>query len=81
VVETLPLPSTSGEAEIVVVKEEDQFVIINFRADPVPKIGAQVYAYRDKKKVATLQITEPIRDRFASADIEKGEPHVGDKVK
>ena len=81
VVEILPLPSLTGSAEIVVVKEEDRFVIINFRADPVPKVGDQINVYRDDKKVARLRITEPVRDSFSAADIEEGEPRVGDKVK
>jgi len=37
--------------------------------------------YRDGKQVGTVQITEPVRARFATADILEGELRVGDEAR
>ena len=70
-----------GPARVSYVSLENRFVVIDFISRAMPAVGAHMKLYRGDKQVGTVQITEPMRARFATADILNGEPKVSDEVR
>jgi hypothetical protein len=66
---------------VVQVSAQWGFVVLDFRGQPLPALGTQFGVYRQGAKVGTVQIGEPVRARFAAADILQGELRVGDTVR
>jgi hypothetical protein len=80
-VRTAPSPATSASARINFTNLENRFVVVEFTSGTMPAIGTRLKLYRSGKPVGTVQITEPTRGRFATADILDGEPRAGDEVR
>ncbi len=74
-----PAPMEVTPARITKVNNTYRFVVIDFASHPMPALGTRLAVYRDGKPVGQVQLTEPVRDRFATADILQGELHVGDE--
>jgi len=70
-----------GPAKVVSVNPELRFVVIDFSSRVMPPIGARLSVFRGEKNVGTVQITEPVRARLATADILDGEVRVGDEAR
>ncbi len=68
-------------AKITYVSTEYKFVVIDFVSRTMPPVGTRLDVYRDEKRVGTVQITEPVRARFATADILEGELRRGDAAR
>lgn len=75
-----PIPEEVG-GSVVQVRAQWGFAVIDFRGQPVPAGGAQFGVYRQGTKVGVVQVSEPVRTRFAAADILQGELRVGDAVR
>ncbi len=77
-----PAPAQAeGQGIVALVNPDYRFVVVDFGGNPMPPVGTKVDVYRGETKVGTLQITEPVRPRFATADIVEGELTVGDAVR
>jgi hypothetical protein len=68
-------------AKITSINTKYQFAVIDFSSHVLPPLGTHMTVYRDGKRVGTVQITEPVRARFATADILEGELRVGDEAR
>ena len=74
-------PAGSASARVNFTNLENRFVVLEFTAGPMPAIGTRLKLYRGDQPAGTVQITEPTRGRFATADVLDGEPKAGDEVR
>lgn len=58
-----------------------RFVVLDYRSHAMPAIGTRLTVYRAGQRVGEVQITDPVRVSFATADIRDGEVHVGDEAR
>jgi hypothetical protein len=70
-----------ARATVTLVNTEYKFVVIDFDARSMPALGATLELYRAGKKAGSIRLTEPVRGRFATADILEGDARVGDEVR
>ena len=68
-------------AKITSINAKYRFVVIDFSSRALALLGTHMTVYRDGKQVGTVQITEPVRGRFATADILEGELRIGDEAR
>ena len=68
-------------AKITHLDAKLRFVVLDYRMRPMPTIGTKLAVYRDGQRVGAVQITDPIRTSFATADILEGELSVGDDAR
>jgi hypothetical protein len=68
-------------AKITQLNTQHQFVVIDFGSRVMPAIGTRLDVYRENKRVGAVQLTEPVRARYATADILEGELQRGDEVR
>ena len=66
-------------AMITKVNQTYRFVVIDFGSHKMPALGTRLTVYREGQPVGQVELTEPVRDRFATADILNGEVHIGDQ--
>lgn len=76
-----PVPVEVPSARITLVRSEYKFVVIDFSSRALPPLGARLTVFRNGKRVGEVQITEPVRARFAAADILDGELRAGDEAR
>ena len=77
-------PATStfvSGAKITHVDTKLQFVVLDYRSRVLPVIGTRLTVYRAGQRVGEVQLTDPIRMGFATADIRTGEVRVGDEAR
>ena len=83
----VPVATTTGPVPehaagtVVQVSAQWGFAVLDFLGQPLPASGAQFGVYRQGAKVGVVQVSEPVRARFAAADILQGELRVGDTVR
>ena len=83
-VDTVPkaAPQFIGSgAKITHVDDKLRFVVIDYRSRSMPAIGTRLLVYRDGQRVGEVQITDPVRVGFATADIWEGGLRVGDEAR
>ena len=68
-------------AKITHLDAKLRFVVLDYRSRVMPAIGAKLTVYRDGQRVGAVQITDPVRTSFATADILEGELRVGDDAR
>lgn len=71
---------TSG-VQITHVDTRLRFVVLDYRSHAMPAIGTRLTVYRAGQRVGEVQITDPVRVSFATADIRDGEVRVGDEAR
>ena len=84
-----PPPATSSKiislngpgAKITQLNAQHKFVVLDFTSRVMPAIGTKLPVFRGKQRVGEIQITEPVRARFATADILEGDVRVGDEAR
>lgn len=76
-----PTQFGAAPAAITFLNSEHDFVVIDFSARVMPAIGSRLSVYRNGRKIGAVRVTEPVRARFATADIIEGELQVGDEVR
>jgi hypothetical protein len=76
-------PGQFGPAPAKITKLDGKygFVVVDFSSRVMPPVGTRVTVYRDGGPVGEIQLTEPTRPQFATADILKGELQVGDEAR
>jgi len=76
-------PGQFGPAPAQIKKVDDKyrFVVIDFSSRVMPPVGTRMTVYRNGAPVGEVQLTEPARTQFATADILGGELQVGDEVR
>lgn len=74
-------PDLSLSATVVSVDNVGQFVVLNFPAEQLPKVGQTLFLYRNGLKVAQLNVTGPQDGSNIVADIVTGNAQVGDIVR
>jgi hypothetical protein len=60
---------------------EYRFVVLDFRSRLMPPVGTKLNVYRGTNHVGAVQITEPVRTRYATADILTGDIQMGDEAR
>jgi hypothetical protein len=80
-VRAAPSQFGAGPSRVSFVSTEHQFVVIDLLSRTIPAVGTRLKVFHGDKQVGTVQITEPMRARFATADIIEGEPKVGDEAR
>jgi hypothetical protein len=68
-------------APVTQVNTSFKFVVLDFSSRLMPPVGTRLNVYRGAQRVGTVQITEPVRMRFATADILSGNIQVGDQAR
>jgi hypothetical protein len=76
-----PAQLAATPARITSLNAGYRFVVLDFSAGAMPAIGTRLNVYRDQELVGAVLITDPVRTRFATADIVKGELRVGDEAR
>ena len=74
-------PTFVSGAKITHVDTKLQFVVLDYRSRVLPLIGTRLTVYRAGQRVGEVQLTDPIRMGFATADIRTGEVRVGDEAR
>ncbi len=77
---TGPVPD-EATGLVALVNPSAQFVVVDFGGQPVPAIGTVLSVYRQETLVGSVRVSEPVRVRFATADIVAGAPQVGDVIR
>ena len=72
---------TASGAKITHVDAKLRFVVLDYRSRAMPAIGTRLVVYHDGQRVGEVQITDPVRVNFATADILTGEVRVGDEAR
>ncbi|MEI8315263.1 MAG: hypothetical protein WCG79_07425 [Verrucomicrobiota bacterium] len=72
---------TASGAKITHLDAKLRFVVLDYRARVMPPIGTRLTVYRTGQSVGEVQITDPVRAGFATADILTGEIRVGDEAR
>ena len=57
------------------------FVVLEFRSRAMPAPGTCLNVYRNKEHVGIVKISEPVRTRYATADVIEGEVKLGDEAR
>jgi hypothetical protein len=78
---TPPQLPAIATARVTAVNPELQFVVLDFGSHKLSPIGSRLSLYREDQSVGVVQITEPVRGRFATADIVQGDVRVGDEAR
>ena len=68
-------------AKITHVDSTLRFVVLDYRTRTLPPIGARIAIYRGGQRVGEVQVTDPVRAGFATADIRDGDVRVGDEAR
>ena len=68
-------------AKITHVDAKLGFVVLDYRSQTMPAVGERLSVYRAGQRIGEVQITDPVRVSFATADILKGEIRVGDEAR
>ena len=76
-----PFQFSAAPARIVSINAQYRFVVINFSSRTLPSLGTKLPVYRDDQRVGMIQLTEPVRAQFATADILEGDLRAGDEVR
>ena len=76
----VPAQFAASPARITSVNSDYRFVVLDFTGRVMPAIGTRLNVYHGDAPVGVVQITEPVRARFATADIVEGEVRVGDEA-
>lgn len=76
-----PAQFSASGAKITHVDAKLKFVVLDYRARTMPAIGTRLAVYRAGQHVGEVQITEPVRVSFATADIQAGDVRVGDEAR
>ena len=74
-------PTFVSGAKITHVDAKLQFVVLDYRSRVLPLIGTRLTVFRAGQRVGEVQLTDPIRMGFATADIRTGELRVGDEAR
>jgi hypothetical protein len=80
-VQIVPAQLGSPPATVRKVDITYNFVVLDFSQRAMPPLGTHLTVYRDGQKVGEVQITEPVRAQFATADVLAGELQVGDEAR
>lgn len=68
-------------APVTRVNHEYKFVVLDFRSRVMPPVGTELNVYRGTARVGAVRLTEPVRTRFATADILSGDILIGDEAR
>ena len=68
-------------APVTTVNEQFKFVVLDFSSRIMPPIGTILSVYRGAEPIGKVKLTEPVRTRFATADILSGDVRVGDEAR
>jgi len=80
VIEPVITSVATDPIRIAQVNTQYRFVVLDFgRLIPPPK-GSHLIVSSQNHPIATVQLSGPIRGRFATADVLDGDPRVGDDV-
>jgi hypothetical protein len=74
-------PVVQSGGIVISVNESLLFVVIDFSAGEVPPLNSHLNVYRSGQKVAELNLSGPVRNGNAVADIRAGRAKVGDEVR
>jgi hypothetical protein len=66
---------------VISVNDSLLFVVIDFSSGEVPPLNSHLNVYRSGQKVAELNLSGPVRNGNAVADIRAGRVKVGDEVR
>lgn len=72
---------SSLSARVVSYNQAAQYVVLNFPANQLPKIGDTLFLYHNGLKTAQLKVTGPVSENNIVADVTTGDVHVGDEVR
>ena len=75
------LAAPASAAKVTHVDNQLRFVVLDYRSRTLPPIGARIAIYRASQRVGEVQITDPVRAGFATADIRDGDVRVGDEAR
>ncbi|MCG3147402.1 MAG: hypothetical protein PCFJNLEI_00842 [Verrucomicrobiae bacterium] len=78
-----PAPAKAGipGAKIIRLHLPHQFVVLDFTARPMPRVGTKLPVYRGHERIGEVQLTEPVRGNLATADILSGDLRLGDEAR
>ncbi len=76
-----PIQFGAAPARITSINQTYRFAVLDFSSRAMPSIGTRLSVYRGEQRVGAVQLTEPVRSRFATADILEGELRVGDEAR
>ena len=74
-------PDESFTARVVSVNTVGRFVVLNFPAQPMPRLQQTLFLYRGGLKVAQVRVSGPQADDDIVADLVEGDAQVGDAVR
>jgi hypothetical protein len=68
-------------ARITRLHAQHKFVVLDFTSRVMPPVGTKLPVYRGTERVGEVQLTEPVRATFATADILSGDLIIGDEAR
>jgi hypothetical protein len=79
--ETIVTPDATITAKVVSYNSVGRFVVLNFPAGAMPKIGQSLFLYRNGLKAGEVKIDTWQREDLVIADVVKGDAQVGDEAR
>jgi hypothetical protein len=78
----IPVKSPASLGEIQTVNLSQKFVVVQFKKeDSIPPVGSKLGVYRSDTFIGSIELTQPIKPPYASADIVSGKIQSGDNVR
>jgi len=68
-------------AKITRINAQHKFIVLDFTSRVMPAVGTKLPVYRGNDHVGEVQLTQPVRVNFATADILNGDLRVGDEAR
>jgi len=80
-VTVMPTEASVMGAPVTLVNTQFGFIVLNYSSRIMPAVGTRLSVYRGQQRVGAVRITEPVRPRFATADVLEGELRTGDEAR
>jgi hypothetical protein len=78
---TIVTPDSSITATVVSCNSVGRFVVLRFPVGQMPKLGQNLFLYRNGLKAGEVKIDTWQRDNLVVADIVNGDAQVGDEAR
>ena len=74
-------PAGRSVGKVVAVNPQARYLVATFPIGQVPSIGHRMSLYRGGLKTGEAKVTGPQKDNITIADIQAGDPQIGDEMR
>ena len=74
-------PAAGSVGKVVALNPQARYIVVSFPIGQVPPIGHRMNLYRDGLKTGEAKVTGPQKENITIADIQVGDPQIGDEMR